>query len=122
MTVHATSQPRPEPADREPILSQSEADSRMLLLAALQAALAGMGVRSVVARCHRLVLRWNSAGPFGPSGLTDPQLHIFAPAGTTVATTDGTAYRLRAGQQCPAGDPAAAAAVLIRGCQPTACP
>jgi hypothetical protein len=112
-TTHDPGQP---PAVQRPhVLSEDEAASRALLLGELQAALAGIGVRSVVARNHRLVLRWNIPGPFRPSGPTDPQLHIFGPAGTTVATTDGIAYHLTAGQQCPADDPAAAAE-LITGC------
>jgi hypothetical protein len=107
----ATSQPA-QPRPR--ILTQDEATLRLRLLAELQTTLAGQGIRCVLARTHRLVLRWRTSGPFGPCGLTDPQLHIFTPAGTTIATTDGTAYHLASGQDCPAADPAAAAA-LIRG-------
>ena len=95
-----------------PVLTQSEASRRLLKLAGLQTALTNLGVRSVLARHRRLVLRWHSAGPFGPSGPTDPELHIFTPAGTTVATTDGTVYHLLAGQQGPAADPVAAAALI----------
>jgi hypothetical protein len=87
---------------------------RLLLLAELRNALSSLGVRCVLARTQRLVLRWNSPnpGPYRPSGPTDPQLHIFTPDGTAVATTDGTTYHLAAGQQCPADDPAGAAALI----------
>ena len=97
-----------------PILAKAEVTRRMLLLAELQDALAALGVRSVLARNHRLVLQYNRV-PSGPSGMTDPQLHIFAPDGTCVATTDGTAYRLASGRQCPAADPAAAATFMRHG-------
>ncbi len=83
----------------------------MLLLADLQAALAALGVRSVLARNHRLVLQYN-VSPYRPSGLTDPTLHIFCPDGTGIASTDGTTYRLDIGQEYPASDPAAAASVI----------
>jgi hypothetical protein len=79
------------------------------LLAELQAALVGLGVRSVVARNHRLVLRWNSIGPFGPSGPTDPQLHVLISAGSVVVTVDGDSYRLDCGEDVPASDPASVA-------------
>jgi hypothetical protein len=96
-----------------PILSDSEADSRLRLLAELRAELSALGVESVLARNHRLVLRYNAV-PLDPSGLTDPQLHIFTAEGKRVATTDGMVYRLDRGGEFPAGD-AAAAATLIRG-------
>ena len=97
---------------QRPILADDQVARRMRLLRDLQAALARMGVHSVLARNHRLVLRWYSAGPFGPSGPTDPELHVFTPSGTAVATTDGTAYRLASGFNYPAADPAAAAAMV----------
>jgi len=108
MTVHATSQPLPAPADREPILSQAEAARRMLLLTDLKAALAHLGVSSVLARNQRLVLRYNQV-PQEPSGLTDPRLHILTPAGTAGVTADGDRYRLDSGEDMPASDPASAA-------------
>jgi len=96
------------------ILATAEVTRRMLLLAELQDALTALGVRSVLARNHRLVLRYNRV-PSGPSGMTDPQLHVFTPDGTCVATTDGTTYRLASGRQCPAADPAAAATFIRHG-------
>lgn len=48
-----------------------------------------------------------SHGPYEPSGLTDPQLHIFTPDGTDVATTDGAVYRLGSGDEFAITDPAA---------------
>jgi hypothetical protein len=96
---------------RQPILSRAEADHRMMLLAELQTSLAGLGVRSVLARHHRLVLQYNRV-PSGPSGMTDPELHIFASAATDIATTDGSTYHLASGRQCPASDPAAAATFM----------
>ncbi len=96
------------------ILGQAEASRRMLLLAELQSALAGLGVRGVLARKHRLVLLYNRS-QCEPSGLTDPQLHIFAPSGIGLATTDGSAYILSSGEQVPASDPGAAAAAIVRG-------
>jgi len=98
---------------RELILTDAEAARRMLLLAELQAALKTHQVRSVLARRHQLVLRAPS-GPGGPSGLTDPQLHIFTPDGTTVATTDGITCSLASGPAYPASDPSAAAALISR--------
>ncbi len=95
----------------EPILIGPEAARRLLLLSDLQTALARLGIRSVLARTHRLVLRPPTA-PCAPSGQTNPRLHIFTPAGTTVATTDGTAYHLASGHDCPAADPAAAATLI----------
>lgn len=95
------------------VLSHDEAARRLLLLTDLQISLTERGVRCVLARYHRLVLRWSSSGPFGPSGLTDPQLHIFTPNGTAVATTNGITFSLASGQQCQADDPAAAAARIL---------
>jgi hypothetical protein len=96
------------------VLSDSEAGQRVMLLGELHAALDNLGVRCVLARNHRLVLRYNDPPPLLPSGPTDPTLHIFGPAGTLVATTDGTVYRLDDGQEYPASDPAAAAAAIRR--------
>src|SRR6266700_7965091 len=111
MSDNAQSGPQ---APSTPILTKAEVSRRMLLLADLQVALAAQEIHSVLARNHRLVLRYNRV-PSGPSGMTDPQLHIFAPDGTCVATTDGTAYRLASGRQCPAADPAAAATFMRHG-------
>jgi hypothetical protein len=97
-----------------PILDQTEADHRTLLLSELQAALAALGVQSIRASRHRLVLRYNNPPPLMPSGPTNPTLHVFTPAGTRVATTDGTAYRLDDGQEYPATDPATTAAAICR--------
>jgi hypothetical protein len=100
-----------------PILAESEAGRRMLLLTELQAALAECQMRSVLARNHRLVLRYNQH-PCAPSGLTNPQLHIFGADWTDTATTDGTIYRLASGPEYPAADPPAAAAAIQHDHQP----
>jgi hypothetical protein len=105
-------QPRP------PVLATREASRRATLLADLQAALAAQGVRSVLARRHRLVLRGGRTTPIGarpePSGPTDPQLHILGPDATEIATTDGTTYHVASGTRYPAGGPAAAATSIRR--------
>lgn len=103
---------RPQHANGDAILEDSEVARRMLLLAGLQARLARLGVRSVLARRHRLVLRFNDPPPLAPSGPTEPTLHVFAPGGTQIATTDGNVYRLDSGLELPASDPAAAAASI----------
>jgi len=101
------------PAPRPPILTQAEAARKMLLLAELQTSLASLGIRCVLARNHRLVLRYNCV-PCESSGPTDPQLHIFAPDGTDIATTDGSTYNLVSGERYPADDPAATAAFITQ--------
>jgi hypothetical protein len=83
----------------------------MTLLTELQAALDELGVRCVLARRHRLVLRY-TAHPVPPSGLTDPSLHILASAGTRTVRTDGTTYQLDTGQKLPVSNPTAAAATI----------
>jgi hypothetical protein len=95
-----------------PILDDAEADSRMMLLAQLQATLTGLGVRCVLARRHRLVLRYDDPPPLAPSGPISPTLHVFAPDGTRVVTTDGAVYRLDSGQEFPASAPDKAAACI----------
>jgi hypothetical protein len=108
-----TSSTRTSPdATGEPILDQAEAARRKLVLAELQAALAQLGTRSVLAGNHRLVLRYNDPPPQLPSGPTNPALHILAPGRTRTATTDGTTYQLDDGQHHPASDPAAAATAI----------
>jgi hypothetical protein len=108
----AAGQPRP------PVLATRDASRRATLLADLQSALAAQGVRSVLARRHRLVLRGGRTTPIGarpePSGPTDPQLHILGPGATDIATTDGTAYHVASGTRYPASDPAAAAISIRR--------
>jgi len=101
-------------APRKPILAETEVARRMHLLAQLQTALVGLGVRCVLVRNRRLVLQYNRS-PCEPSGLTEPQLYIFAAGDTDIATTDGSAYRLASGRTCPAGDPGAAATVIAPG-------
>ncbi|HUD38209.1 MAG TPA: hypothetical protein VMR14_15015 [Streptosporangiaceae bacterium] len=64
-------------------------------------------VLCVLARNHRLVLRYKRLGPPEPSGRTDPALHILGPDGTVIATTDGSVYQI-SGTQFPVGNPAAA--------------
>ncbi len=99
------------PSPREPILTEAEAARRMLLLADLQAALAAEDIHSVLARNHRLVLR-SGRTPCERSGPTDPQLHLFLPAGPTIATIDGAAYSVDSGQTSPVDDPRAAATLI----------
>jgi len=101
-------------APRAPILDEADAASRAILLTELQATLSALGTRSIRANRHRLVLRYNDPPPLMPSGPTDPALHIFSPAGTRVATTDGTVYQLNDGQEFPVSDPAAAATAICR--------
>jgi len=108
--LHAQA-PAAPPAQGNPLLQPSAAAARMTLLAELQAALDGLGIRCVLARCHRLVLRY-TADPVPPSGLTDPSLHILGPAGPRTARTDGLTYQLDTGQKLPVSDPAGAAAAI----------
>lgn len=77
MSLLPTRQPAALPAPgcpgaRPPLLDEPEAARRVLLLAELKAALAEQGTRSVLARNHRLVLRYNDPPPLEPSGLTNP--------------------------------------------------
>jgi hypothetical protein len=101
--------------DNTPILESDEVDRRMLLLAGLQDALRALGVTSCLARHQRLVLRY-AEGPYGPSGLTDPQLYVLLPRGCQHVTADGMHYRLGS-DGFPVRDPAAAA-VAICAMQP----
>jgi hypothetical protein len=55
-----------------PILDDAEVARRKLLLAELQAALAGPGVRCILAGRQRLVLRYSEPPPHAPSGPADP--------------------------------------------------
>jgi len=96
------------PSIRPPLLNKEEASRRAALLSELQSALAAQGVRSVLARHHRLVLSGGST-KCAPSGPTDPQLHIFTPEGTDIATTHGSTYHFASGDAHPADDPARAA-------------
>jgi hypothetical protein len=93
-----------------PILTNAEVGSRMKLLAELQAALEARGITCVLARNHKLVLRY-AEGPMEPSGLTDPQLFVFIPSGCQHVTMDGTNYRL-GNDEFPVRDPAAAAVAI----------
>lgn len=102
-----------------PVLDETEADRRAIVLAELQSALNGLGVRCVLARRHRLVLRYNDPPPLAPSGPTSPTLHIFAPGRTRTASTDGTVYRLDDDRQFPAASPAAAAAAIRSAAGPS---
>ena len=112
MPAVSADEPPREPG--QPILSPDEADRRLRRLAQLQASLTGRGVRCLLARRHRLVLLSNGGGRSGPSGLTNPQLHIFLDDGTRVATTDGTRYLLDGSQRSSGGDPLAAADHILR--------
>ncbi len=101
--------------DQDAVLTVAEADRRAALLSALRDGLADLEVPCVLARNQRLVLRYNQAD-CGPSGLTDPVLHIFpAGGGARSATTDGSTYRLDSGEEFPASDPAAAATLISGG-------
>ena len=110
--------PSPAPS-YTPILPPSEAERRLVLLGKLQIVLAAHKLDSVLARNHRLVLH-GDCNTWRLSGLTDPQLHIFAPDGTDIATTDGNTYKLANGDPYPGGDPAAVADFIRshRSCQP----
>jgi hypothetical protein len=99
-----------------PILDDAEVARRKLLLAELQAALAGPGVRCILAGRQRLVLRYSEPPPHAPSGPTDPALHVVRPL-PNVVTTDGACYRLRDGREFPVTDVAAAAAAIC-GAEP----
>jgi len=105
---NATSNARPCP----PILDKQEAARRAALLSDLRSVLAAQGVSSVLARNHRLVLEGASTR-CAPSGLTDPQLYIFSPAGTSIITTSGRTYLVH-GDKYPADDPHGAAAAACR--------
>lgn len=96
------------------VLGEAEARRRALLLEELQAAFAGLGVRCVLARKRRLVLRYDVAR-CGSSGPVDPELHIFAGDHADIATTDGMAFVLSGGGRHPADDPLAAAAAVVAG-------
>jgi hypothetical protein len=95
-----------------PVLDEPEADRQALMLAELQAALTALDVNTVLARRHRLVLRYSDPPPLAPSGPTSPTLHIFAPDGTRTATADGSVYQLDDGRTFPISDPATAAAAI----------
>jgi hypothetical protein len=108
-------------SSRPPVLDEAEVDRRLMTLAELQAALNELGVRCVLARQQRLVLRYNEA-PLARSGPTDPTLHVFTPDGIRVATTDGAGYKLEdIAQEFPAGDAATAAVMICRALDPAAC-
>jgi hypothetical protein len=79
------------------ILHQFEVARRMRLLTALQETLEQRQIRSIPARHHRLVLY--REGLCEPSGLTDPQLHVFGPDNKHVVTINGSAYVLDGGEQ-----------------------
>jgi hypothetical protein len=91
------------------------------VLAELHDVLAAQGVRAILARNYRLVLR-NDKTPYDPSGPTDPALHIFTSDGTTIATTDGTTYVFTTGRRSAASDPDAAASLITRSDRATTRP
>jgi hypothetical protein len=91
-----------------PILFEADVSQRMHLLAELRQALSANGVESVLARNHRLVLRYNEPS-CAPSGLTDPTLHILGGDHAATVTTNGTVYSLPGGRQCSVSNPAQAA-------------
>jgi hypothetical protein len=73
------------------VLGTAEAQRRAGLLGTLGDALAERSVETVLVRRWSIVLRADMSG--GPSGPTNPALHIFAGDGMEVVTTDGTEYR-----------------------------
>jgi hypothetical protein len=93
------------------VLHETEVIRRVTLLTELQAALAALGIQSMLVRNRRLVLRSASSG-LERSGPTDPQLHVFADDGTEIVTTDGALYQFSGGPACLVSDPSAAAAGL----------
>jgi len=105
----------------QPTLTHSEAARRQAQLAGLQSALADLGVTSVIARHHRLVLRSPDA-PRCLSGQTDPALHVLTPDGTRTVTTDGTSYRLNTGADFPVADPNATAGLIAVSRHPAVIP
>ena len=94
-----------------PILDPAEAARRTFLLSELRSALEVLGICGVLARNHRLVLRYNDA-PLEPSGLTDPELRLPALHGFSIITTDGSAYAFADGRRYPVGDLPAVAAEI----------
>ena len=93
------------------ILADQEAETRRKLLAHLRSALATLGVTSILARNHRLILRYNMS-PGQPSGLIDPVLHVFANTGRKAVTTDGTVFRLDGEAEFPVTDVNAVARLI----------
>ena len=97
-----------QPMPRPPVLADHEASRRAAQLADLRSALAAQGISSVLARTRRLVL-WGKPRDYEPSGPTDPQLYIFAPGGTEIASASGGTYLFASGSAYPAADPLQAA-------------
>ena len=100
-----------ETSANSPVLADTEVSHRMRLLSELQAALAVHGVEAVLARTHRLVLKYG-ASPCPASGLINPKLHILSPR-PGIATTDGCTYYLSWGQTFPVTDPIAAGEAIV---------
>jgi hypothetical protein len=94
------------------ILREEEIVRRVTLLTELQAALAALGIQSLLVRNRRIVLR-SAGNGLEPSGPTNPQLHVFADDGTEIVTTDGELYEFSTCPASPADDPQAAAASLF---------
>jgi hypothetical protein len=101
----------PEITQAEPVLDDDVVARRMFLLAGLHYQFDRLGVQCVLARCQRLVLRYNSEGPHKPSGLTDPHLYVFLSGGSQIVTTEGANHRLGS-DEFPVDDPAAAAVAI----------
>lgn len=95
------------------LLPEEQVIRRLALLAELRDALSAQGIGSVVARNHRIVLRFN-ASPYEPSGLTNPGLHILGGERIEAVTTDGAAYHLPGNRQCSVSDPAGAALMIAQ--------
>jgi hypothetical protein len=98
-----------------PVLEDAEAERRRLLLARLQSVFLELGIECMLARNHKLVLRY-SDGAAGPNGLTDPALWVFLPSGTVTITTDGADYQLDDSREFPVADTSAAAAAICQSC------
>ena len=93
------------------ILTAAEAERRSDLLGALRDVLDMRGIPSVLARRRTIVLRGKA--PFGPSGLTDPELHVLASA-HLIITTDGAEYRSSDGWTHTTSDVTGAATLVHR--------
>jgi hypothetical protein len=90
-----------------PVLATAEAQRRAGLLGTLRDALAERSIETVLVTRRRIVLRADMSG--GPSGPTDPSLHIFGGAGVEIVRTDGTQFIFASGNAYPATNPRAAA-------------
>src|ERR1700761_2377828 len=93
------------------VLPDAEAVLRQRQLADVQIELHSRGVKAVQARHHRLALSGRAIS-YGPSGQTDPVLHVFGPSGARKVTTDGESFWLDGSESFPIDDVAELAAVI----------